>query len=89
VESVAAVLDADVEQSQGQHGHVGIAVVDILDNSDGGFARSVSLLSIDQVGNLEIEGEVWFEVLRVAGGICPDWLDRQIMLEEQNVNTRM
>jgi hypothetical protein len=40
-----------------------------LDNGDGGFARSVSLLSIDQVGNLEVEGQVWFEVLRVAGGI--------------------
>jgi hypothetical protein len=69
VESIAAVLDADVEQSQGQHGHVRIAVVDILDNGDCGFARSVSLLSIDQVGNLEIEGQVWFEVLRVTGSI--------------------
>jgi hypothetical protein len=69
VESIAAVLDANVKQSQGEHGHVRIAVVDILDNGDGGFARSVSLLSIDQVGNLEVEGQVWFEVLRVAGGI--------------------
>jgi len=42
-------------------------VVDILHNSDGGLARSVSLLSIDQVGYLEIEGQVWLEVLRVAG----------------------
>jgi hypothetical protein len=66
VEGIAAVLDANVEQGQGQHRHVRIAVVDILDNGDGGFARSVSLLSIDQVGYLEIEGQVWLEVLRVA-----------------------
>lgn len=67
VESIAAILDTDVEQSQGKHGHVRIAVVDILHNSDSGLARSVSLLSIDQVGYLEIEGQVWLEVLRVAG----------------------
>jgi hypothetical protein len=69
VESIAAVLDANVEQSQGEHGHVRIAVVDILDNGDSGFARSVSLFSIDQVGNLEIKGQVWFEVLRIAGSV--------------------
>lgn len=69
VESIAAVLDTDVEQGQSEHGDIGIAVVNVLHNGDGGFARGISLLSIDQVGDLEVEGQVWLEVLRVAGTV--------------------
>lgn len=67
MESIATVLDTDVEQGQGKHGDIGIAVVNVLHNGDGSFARSIALLSIDQVGDLKIEGQVWLEVLRVTG----------------------
>lgn len=67
LESIAAVLDANVEEGEGEHGDIGIAVVDVLDNGDGGLSWRVALLSIDQVGYLEIQGQVRLEVLGVAG----------------------
>jgi hypothetical protein len=66
VEGVAAVLDANVEQVEGEHGDVAAAVVDVADDGDGGLARGGPLLGINQVGDFEIQGEVGFVVLGAA-----------------------
>lgn len=67
LESIAAVLDADIEEGEGEHRDIGIAMVDVLDNGDGSLSWSIALLSIDQVGYLQIQGQVRLEVLGVAG----------------------
>ena len=67
MEGVAAVLDADVEQAQRQEGDVGVAVVDVADGCHGGFAGGAALFGVDEVGDLEGEGEVGLEVLGRAG----------------------
>lgn len=54
VEGVAAVLDADVEQVQGQQGDVGVAVIDIANDGHGGLAWGGALLRVDQVRDLEV-----------------------------------
>ena len=63
VEGVAAILDADVEQVEGEEGDVGVAVVDEADNGRGGLARGGALLAIDEVGDLETQRQVGFIVL--------------------------
>jgi hypothetical protein len=67
VERIAAVLDADVEQVEGEQGHVRVAVVDIAHNGHGGLARRRALLGIDEVGDLEVEGQVRLVVLGGTG----------------------
>lgn len=67
VEGVAAILDADVEQVQGQQADIGVAGIDVVDDGDGGLARSGALLAVDEVGDLEVEGEVRLVVLGAAG----------------------
>lgn len=67
VEGVAAVLDADVEQVEGEQADVGIAGIDIVDDGDGGLARRGALLAVDEVGDLEVEGEIGLEVIGTAG----------------------
>lgn len=69
LEGVAAVLDADVEQIQGEHGDIGVAVVDVVNDGDGGLAGGRALLGVDEVGDLEVQGEVGLVVLRTAGGL--------------------
>lgn len=66
---VATVLDADIEQIQGEQRDVGVAVVDVVDYSHGGFARGRALFGIDEVGDLEIQGQVGLVVLGAAGGL--------------------
>ena len=68
VEGVTAVLDANVEKVEGEQGHVGVSVVDVVDNGHGGFSRSGTLLGIDQVGDLEVQGQVGLVVVGAAGG---------------------
>lgn len=67
VEGVATVLDADVEQVEGEEGDIGVAVVDVADNGGGGLARGGALLAVDEVGDLEAQGEVGLVVLGAAG----------------------
>ncbi len=67
LEGIAAVLDADVEQVQGQQGDVGVAVVDVVDDADGGLARGRALLAVDQVGDLEVQRQVRLVILGTAG----------------------
>lgn len=69
VEGIATVLDADVKQAQSQYGHTGIAVVHIVDDGHGGFAWGGALLGVDQVGDLEVEGQVWLVVFGAAGAL--------------------
>lgn len=69
VEGVAAVLDTDVEQVEGQQGDIGIAVVDVVDDGDGSLARGGALLGVDEVRDLEVQGEVGLVVLRAAGSL--------------------
>lgn len=67
VERVAAVLDANIEQVDGQQRNVWIAVIDVIDNGRGGLARCAALLGVDEVGDLEVEGQVGLVVLGTAG----------------------
>lgn len=69
VERVAAVLDADVEEAEGEQGDIGVAMVDIVDDGHGGLARGAALLGVDEVGDLEVEGEVGLVVLGATGGL--------------------
>lgn len=69
VKGIATVLDTDVEQIQGKHCDVGVAVVDIAHDSHGSLARSRALLGVDEVGNLKIKGQIWFVVLGTASGL--------------------
>lgn len=89
MEGVAAVLDADVEKGQGEHRDVRIAVVDVLDNGDGSLARSIALLRVDQIGNLEVQGQVWLEVLRVTGIVCMEKSDGNLKQFVGSVHARM
>lgn len=68
VEGEAAVLDADVEQVEGEQRNVGVAVVNVVDNGHGGLSRGGTLLGVDQVGDLEVQGQVGFVVVGTAGG---------------------
>ena len=68
VEGVAAVLDADVEQVEGEQRDVGVAVVDVVDDGHGGLARGRTLFGVDQVGDLEVQGQVRLVVVGTAGG---------------------
>lgn len=69
LEGVAAVLDADVEQVEGEQGDVGITVVDVVDDSNGGLAGGGALFGVDQVCDLEIQGQVGLVVFGAAGGL--------------------
>lgn len=66
VKGVAAVLDADVEKVQGEQGNVRVSVIYVVDDGDGGFAGGAALLAVDQVGNLEVQGEVRLVILGTA-----------------------
>jgi hypothetical protein len=66
VEGVAAVLDANVEQGQGEHRDIGIAVIDVLHNGDSSLAWSIALFGVDQVGDFEIQRQIGLKVLRIA-----------------------
>lgn len=68
VEGVAAVLYADVEQVEGEQGNVGVAVVDVVDDGHGGLSGGGTLFGIDQVGDLEVQGQVGLVVVGTAGG---------------------
>lgn len=67
LEGVATVLNTDVQQVQGEQGDVGVAVVDVVNDSHGGLAWGAALFGIDQVGDLEIQGQVGLVVLGAAG----------------------
>lgn len=67
MKGIATVLDANVEQRQGQQGDVGVTVVDEVDNGRGSLARGSSLLAINEVRNLEIQCEVGLVVVGTAG----------------------
>lgn len=68
MERVAAVLDADVEQVEGKQRDVGIAVVDVIDDGHRGLSRGGTLFGVDQVGDLEVQGQVGLVVVGTAGG---------------------
>lgn len=68
VEWISAVFDADIQERQCQERHVGIPVIDELDDGDSGFSRCISFLGVYQVNDLEVQGQVRLEVgNRVAG----------------------
>lgn len=67
LERVSAVLHADVEEAERQQGHVGVPVVDIVDDRNGGLARRITLLGVYEVRDLEIERQVRLKVLGRAG----------------------
>lgn len=69
LERVAAILDADIEQAQGEQGNVWVAVVDVVDDGHGCLARGAALLGVDEVGDLEIQGQVGLVVLGTACGL--------------------
>lgn len=69
VEGVAAVLDADIEQAEGQQGNVGVAVVDEADNGRRSLARGGAFLAVDEVRNLEIKRQVGLVVFGTAGSL--------------------
>ena len=67
VERVPAVFHAYVEQVQSEHSDVGITVIDKVDYSDRGLSRSRPFFVVDEVGNLESNGQVGLVVLGTAG----------------------
>lgn len=69
LKGVATVLDADIEQVEGEHGDGGVAVVDVVDDGHSGLARGGALFGVDQVGDLEVQGQVGLIVLGAAGGL--------------------
>ena len=44
-------------------------MVDVVDDGDGGFSWCVPLLLVDEIADLEVEREVWTEVLG-GTGLC-------------------
>lgn len=69
VERIAAVLDADIEQTKREQGDIGIAMVDEGDDSGSSFPWRSTLLRIDQISDLEVECKVRLVVLGAAGGL--------------------
>lgn len=69
VKRIAAILDADVEEIQGQKRDIGISVVDELDNGDCGLSRGIAFFRVDQVHNLEVDGEIRLQVGHGVTGI--------------------
>ncbi len=67
MEGIAAVLDTDVEEAEGEQADIGVAGIDVVDDGDGGLARGGALLAVDEVGDLEVEGEVGLDVVGAAG----------------------
>lgn len=67
VEWVATVLDAVVEEVEGEKGDILVAVVDVVDNGDGSLARGGALFCIYEVADLQVEGEIGLVVLGAAG----------------------
>lgn len=66
VKGVAAVLDANIEQVEGEQGDVGVALVDVVDNGRGSLARRRALFAVDEVRDLEVERQVGLVVVRAA-----------------------
>lgn len=60
---VSAIFDTNIEQGKRKEGDVGIPMVHIVDNGDCSLSRGIAFLRIDEVGYLEIEGEVGFVAL--------------------------
>lgn len=69
VEGIAAVLDTDVQQVEGEQGDIGITVVNVVDDGHRSLAWGGTLLGIDKVGDFEVQGEVGLVILRAAGGL--------------------
>ena len=69
MERISTVLDAVVKQRKCQQGHIGIAVIDELDNLHRGFSRRIAFLLVDQVDNLQIQGKIGLEVRYGVAGI--------------------
>lgn len=69
VEGIAAVFHADIQQTESEQGDIGIPVVDEADNGGGSLARGCALLAVDEIGDLEVQGEVRLVVLGAAGGL--------------------
>jgi hypothetical protein len=61
VERISAILDTDIEEVKSEQTDIGVAGIDVVHDAGGGFARGSALFTIDEVGNLEIQGEVGFE----------------------------
>lgn len=53
---VSAILDTYIEKAQGEKADVGVARVDVVDDGDGSFAGCAALLTVDQIGDLEVKG---------------------------------
>ena len=66
VERIAAILDTYVEEVEREEGDILIAVIDIVYNCDSRFSGRCAFLTIDQVGDLEIQGQIGLKVLRVT-----------------------
>lgn len=66
MERVAAVLHTDIEQIERKQRDIRVAMVDVVDDGHSCLTRGRTLLGIDQVADLEVEGEVWLVVLRTA-----------------------
>lgn len=69
VERVAAVLDTDIEKAECEESDIGVAVVNERDNGSGCLTRSSTLLGIDKVCDLEVQGEVRLVVLGATGSL--------------------
>lgn len=71
MKGIPAVLDADVEERQGQQRDIWIAMVDELNDLDGSFPCRIALLRVDQVDDFEVERQIRFEVgYGIAGIVC-------------------
>lgn len=80
VKWVSAILDAYIEQVQGEKADVRVARVDVVDDGGGSFAGCAAFLAVDQIRDLEVEGEVRFVVFGAAGArykslkLCRPWI---------------
>lgn len=66
---ISTILDTIIQQTQSEQSDIGVTVVYIVDDGDGGFSRCVPLFGVYEVADLEIEGQVWTEVLG-GTGLC-------------------
>lgn len=66
MKGITTILDADIEEIEGEHGDIWITMVDIVDNGDSCFSGRIALFKIDQIGDLEVESEIWLKVLGTA-----------------------
>lgn len=66
---VTAVLDTDIEQIESKEGDVGVPVVYVSSDGRCRLAWRNTLLTIDKVGDLEIEGKIRLVILGAASSL--------------------